>query len=85
MAMHEFIPLSALHPGQSAHIRQVVGHGSQVRRLEEMGLRTGTQVEVVCHGSPCIVRLCGDKGINSRTGSKLCFRDGEMLRVMVSV
>ena len=84
-AMHTFIPLSALCPGQSAQVRQVVGHGKQVRRLQEMGIRTGVQVEVVRKGSPCIVRLYGDQGRNSRTGSKLCFRDGEMLRVMVSV
>jgi ferrous iron transport protein A len=83
--MHEFIPLSALHPGQSARVRQVVGHDSQVRRLEEMGLRTGTQVELVRQGSPCIVRLSDDQGKISQTGSKLCFRDGDMLQVMVSV
>ncbi len=83
--MHDFIPLSALHPGQSAHVHQVVGHANQVRRLEELGVRTGVQLEVVRKGSPCIIRLFTDQERSSQSGSKLCFRDGEMLRVMVSV
>jgi Fe2+ transport system protein FeoA len=45
-----------------------------VKRLEEMGLREGTEVEMVQPGSPCIVRL-GDV--------KLCFRETELIHVMV--
>ncbi len=84
-AMQPFIPLSTLHPGQSALVHQVVGHANQVRRLEEMGIRSGVKVEVVRKGSPCIVRLGGDPQKKAQAGSKLCFRDGELLQVMVSV
>ena len=53
---------------------QVVGQPEQVHRLEELGLRGGTTVEMVQNGSPCIIRLAGHK---------LCFRADDMLHVLV--
>ena len=73
--MHALIPLSALRSGQVAEVRQVAGRPEQVRRLEELGLRDGAQLEMVRSGSPCIVRL---------GTSTLCFRSGELLAVMVA-
>jgi ferrous iron transport protein A len=73
--MPDVIPLSALLPGQTAQVRQVVGQTEQVRRLEELGIRAGEQLELVQGGSPCIVRV---------GGAKLCFRDGEMCSVLVA-
>jgi ferrous iron transport protein A len=70
----ELMPLGQLRAGQSAEIEQVVGSSEHVRRLEEMGLRRGVSVEMVRRGSPCIVRLAGQK---------LCFRAGDVLNVMV--
>ena len=55
-------------------MRQLVGPAEQVRRLEELGLRAGARLEMVRGGSPCIVRV---------DGSTLCFRDDELLRVLV--
>ena len=69
------IPLTALRPGEVAEIWQVVGPAEYVRRLEELGLRSGATLEVIRGGSPCIVRV---------GGSKLCIRDDELLRVMVA-
>ena len=74
-AMDDLIPLSTLVPGQSAQVCAVLGRSDQIRRLGELGLRDGAQLVMVRHGKPCIVRL-GD--------SKLCLRDDELLRVMVS-
>ena len=73
-ATHELIPLSLLATGQSALVDQVLGQPDQVHRLEELGLRGGTSIEMVQSGSPCIIRLAGHK---------LCIRADEMLSVLV--
>jgi Fe2+ transport system protein FeoA len=72
--MHDLLPLHLLRPGSRALIGQLVGQADEVHRLEELGLRVGTPVEMVQAGSPCIVRL---------GGAKLCFRDNEAFRVLV--
>ncbi|HIN94364.1 MAG TPA: hypothetical protein EYN03_01865, partial [Planctomycetes bacterium] len=68
------IPLHLLQPGQSGHVEQLTGAPDVVKRLEEMGLREGMEVEMIQPGSPCIVRL-GD--------TRLCFRETEVIHVMV--
>lgn len=72
--MSDLIPLRMLQPGQSARIGQIMGDPQQVHRLEELGLRQGTQVQMVQAGSPCIIQLAGHK---------LCFRQNEALNVFV--
>ncbi len=73
---NEVIPLRLLMPGQMARVHSVVGCCDQVRRLEELGFRSGTDLELISHGSPCIVRL---------DGSRLCIRDSQLLQVMVAL
>lgn len=68
------IPLQMLAAGQSAEVAELVGRPHEVLRLAEIGLRTGSTVEMVEPGSPCIVRL---------DGHKLCFRDGDVWSVLV--
>jgi len=72
--MFELIPLRCLRAGQIGEVDQVVGDPQQVHRLQELGLRQGSKVEMVQAGSPCIIRT---------SGSKLCFRHSEMLGVLV--
>ena len=72
--MLEAIPLNLLQRGATTEVAEVIGGLDQVRRLEEMGFRRGTMVEMVSSGSPCIVRILG---------GQLCFRDGQMLSVLV--
>ena len=72
--VYELIPLNLLAPGQSAHVGHVSGHPDEIHRLEELGLRGGAAIEMVQGGSPCIIRLAGQK---------LCFRADELLRVLV--
>jgi ferrous iron transport protein A len=74
--MPPMLPLSALRPGQIAEVRQLVGPGVLVRRLEELGLAAGARIEMVRGGSPCIVRV---------GASKLCLRNGELLSVLVEL
>lgn len=72
--MHNLIPLSLLPPGQHGQVDQVTGRPEDVHRLEELGLRGGAAIEMVQCGSPCIIRLAGQK---------LCLRADELLSVLV--
>ena len=71
--MREFISLSALRPGQMAEVGEVVGPVGHIRRLHELGLRTGAFLQMIRCGSPCILRV---------DGSTLCFRDDGSLRLV---
>lgn len=73
--MYDALPITQLRRGEFAEISQVIGTTEQVRRLEELGLRGGVELEIVQSGSPCIVRI---------GGSKLSFRHDELLRVLVT-
>ena len=72
--MHDLFPMHLLAAGQSADVGHVVGSPETVHRLEELGLRGGATIEMVQNGSPCIIRLAGQK---------LCFRAEELVHVMV--
>jgi ferrous iron transport protein A len=72
--MPDIIPLNHLPTGQLAAVTNVMGQAEAVHRLEELGLRCGAEIEMVQHGSPCIVRLAGQK---------LCLRADELFRVLV--
>jgi ferrous iron transport protein A len=72
--MHDLLPLAQLRAGDRAAVDCVLGPPDEVHRLEELGLRVGTPVEMVQPGSPCIVRLAGHK---------LCIRADELLSVLV--
>ena len=52
----------------------VLGQPAEVHRLEEIGLRGGTNVQMIRPGSPCIIRL---------DGNRLCLRADELVSVMV--
>ena len=68
------VPLTLLRSGQSGRIGEVLGTGRVVDHLRELGLRAGVTVEMVRSGSPCILKL---------DGQKLCVRSDEMTGVLV--
>jgi ferrous iron transport protein A len=72
--VNALFPMHMLVPGQSADVGQVTGSPETIHRLEELGLRGGATVEMVQNGSPCIIRLAGQK---------LCFRAEELVQVLV--
>jgi len=74
--MPDLLPLNLLNLGQRARIDQVLGCPDQVHRLSELGMRVGTAVEMVQSGSPCIVKL---------DGNRLAFRDNEVISVLVRI
>jgi ferrous iron transport protein A len=70
------IPLSLLRAGQAGHVEEILGTDDMVHRLREMGLFDGAQVQMVRPGSPCIIRL---------RGQRLGFRMDDLAQVMVRV
>ena len=72
--MPDIIPLELLPTGHRARVDQLVGDDASIHRLSEMGLRHGIVVEMVQPGSPCIVKLMGNK---------LCIRDANLFQVLV--
>lgn len=74
--MQQTIPLGLIPIGIPAKISEVLGSLADVNRLSEMGMRPGVTVEIVQNGSPCIVRV-GE--------TKLCFRESEVLSVLVEI
>ena len=74
--MYQTIPLSLIPIGCPAKISEVLGSLADVNRLSEMGMRPGVLVEIVQNGSPCIIRV-GE--------TKLCFRESEVLSVLVEI
>jgi Fe2+ transport system protein FeoA len=70
----DLIPLELLPLGQRAYVDQLVGDDASIHRLHEMGMRHGIIVEMVQPGSPCIVKLMGNK---------LCIRDANLHQVLV--
>lgn len=70
----QVLPLHFLAPGQPACVDEVLGEPADVHRLAELGLKPGAAIEMVQSGNPCIVRL---------GGSKLCFRESDLLSVLV--
>jgi ferrous iron transport protein A len=71
---YEIVPLPFLVSGEPAQVDEVMGEPADVHRLAELGLKPGAAVEMVQPGNPCIIRLAG---------SKLCFRETDLLSVLV--
>jgi len=62
--------------GQRARVDQLLGRPDEVHRLQELGIRVGTPIEMLQSGTTCIVKL---------DGARLAFRDHEGFRVLVKV
>lgn len=72
--MPEVFPLQMLSAGQRARIDQLLGCPDDVHRLEELGLRVGTSVEMLQRGKTCILKL---------DGARLAYREHEGCHVLV--
>jgi ferrous iron transport protein A len=72
--MPNLLPLQLLPSGHRARIDQLLGRPDDVHRLQELGLRVGSRVEMVQTGKPCIVTL---------DGAKLAFRHDDDCHVLV--
>jgi len=68
------ISLQQLPAGHAAFIHLIQGDPDQIHRLEEIGLRGGSRIEMFRPGNPCIIRLAGNK---------ICLRADDLLHVLV--
>ena len=62
----EIDSVAAVARGEFAEIGELVGKPDHVHRLQELGLSSGTVVEMVQPGSPCIVRLAGQSSASAK-------------------
>ena len=53
--MSQILPMQLLTPGETGCVLEVDGEQNMVRRLDEMGLRSGVEVRMVQPGRPCII------------------------------
>jgi len=60
------LPLDFLRPGEWAEIAEVTGNPHWVSRMAELGLRSGTRVQVLQQGCPCLLQI---------DGCRLCVRN----------
>jgi Fe2+ transport system protein FeoA len=72
--MPDTFPLQMLVSGQRARIDQLLGQPDEVHRLQELGIRVGSPIEMLQSGTTCIVKL---------DGTRLAFRDHDGFRVLV--
>ncbi len=68
------IPLEWLRSGERAIVAAVLGIGEESRRIGELGVTEGAELEMVRPGEPCILRI---------DGAKFCFRLTSACRVLV--
>ena len=64
------LPLELVQSGEWAEVEEVTGAPGWVGRMAELGVRTGSRVQVLRQGSPCLLRigtsrfsLRGDAGV----------------------
>ena len=74
--MQNVVPLQFLRSGETGRVSDVEGEPGLVTRLNEMGVRAGAHVRMVCSGEPCIIAL---------DNHRLTFRSGEAASVLVDV
>ena len=74
--LDRLLPLTALRVREVARVLEIVGDSRCVHHLREVGLRLGVEVEMLRSGSPCILRI---------DGQRLCLRADELASVMVTL
>ncbi len=68
------LPLECLAHGEKAVVEDVQGEPGWVCRMAELGIRSGSHLEVVQPGSPCLLEV---------SGCRLCVRGDDSMRIFV--
>lgn len=74
--MEPIVPLDTLSSGELGRICDLCGNQELVARLEEMGLRVGTELRMVQPGRPCIIAVANQR---------LSLRADENILILVEV
>ncbi len=64
--MARVLPIDLLAEGEKGRVVDIDGHQDVVMRLQEMGLKPGSQIRLIRSGSPCIV-LVDERRLSFRT------------------
>ena len=73
--MHDcLLPLEMLRSGDWGDVAEVCGDPEWIGRMAELGIRTGSRLQVVQNGSPCLLRV---------GGGRLCLRGDACSRILV--
>jgi ferrous iron transport protein A len=59
MSMPDLLPLEMLPNGQWADVDSVSGESAWVGRLAELGVRSGSRLQVLQGGEPCLLQVGG--------------------------
>ncbi len=70
----ELLPLEMLHNGDWADVAEVHGEPGWICRMAELGIRSGSRVQMVQDGSPCLLNV---------GGCKLCLRGDACSQIFV--
>ncbi|MCS6849886.1 MAG: ferrous iron transport protein A [Gemmataceae bacterium] len=65
MTLEFLLPLELLRSGDWADVAEVQGEPAWVGRLAELGIRAGSRVRMLRHGSPCLLQV-GDARLSLR-------------------
>jgi ferrous iron transport protein A len=69
------LPLDLVQPGEWAEVEEVLGGPSWVSRLAELGLRSGSKLQVLRQGSPCLLRIGGSRlSLRGEPGTRVLVR-----------
>jgi ferrous iron transport protein A len=55
------LPLELLHSGDWADVAEVTGEPAWIGRMAELGIRTGSRLQVLRSGSPCLLQVGGSR------------------------
>ena len=70
----DLLPLECLQPGEWADVAEVSGEPTWIGRMAELGIRTGSRVQMLSCGSPCMLQV---------GGSRLCLRGDGCCQILV--
>jgi Fe2+ transport system protein FeoA len=68
------VPLEVMQVGEMAYVDSIWGDCEHVQRLRELGLADGAALEMLQPGTPCIIRL---------GGQRLCLRSDSRTSILV--
>lgn len=61
MNAEALLPLEMLRTGEWADVAEVTGEPTWIGRMAELGIRTGSRLQVLQPGSPCLLRVGGSR------------------------
>jgi Fe2+ transport system protein FeoA len=68
------MPLEMLRSGEWADVAEVHGEAGWIGRMAELGIRTGSRIQMVQDGVPCLLNV---------DGCRLCLRGDACSRILV--